>query len=303
MSLVMQLPQGLERKFEAICLGLVDAGHARGIDFSGPLGEEALISQRSVSWRVFKNPVAVFIGGIAAVILELAEPSVRTGVWEHSKFRDDPVGRLRRTGSAAMVTVYGARSVAKPMIARVSRMHSRVRGTTPEGIEFSAMDPRLLRWVHATAGYGFLNAYSRYARPLPAWQADGFYREGVATAQLYGAAGAPRGCAAVERLFDSMRGRLERSAIVLEFLDIVSQAPVLPRPLLWMQRMLVRAAVEIVPPWVRAQLGLDERHGLRTFESSTVRMLAALADRLVLPGSAPAQSCVRLGLPSTYLYG
>jgi uncharacterized protein (DUF2236 family) len=303
MSLVMQLPQGLERKFEAICLGLVDAGHARGIDFSQPLGEEALISQRSVSWRVFKNPVSVFVGGIAAVILELAEPSVRTGVWEHSKFREDPVGRLRRTGSAAMVTVYGAQSIAKPMIARVSRMHARVSGTTPDGTEFRAMDPRLLAWVHATAGYGFLTAYSRYARPLPARQADEFYREGVATAQLYGVAEPPRGSEEVERLFDSMRDRLERSAIVLEFLDIVSRAPLLPRPLVWMQRMLVRAAVDIVPTWVRERLGLDERHGLRAFDASTVRMLAALADRLVLPGSAPAQSCVRLGLPATYLYG
>jgi uncharacterized protein (DUF2236 family) len=303
MSLVMQLPQGLERRFEAICLGLVDAGHARGIDFSKPLGEEALISQRSISWRVFKNPVSVFIGGIAAVILELAEPSVRTGVWEHSKFREDPVGRLRRTGSAAMITVYGARSVAKPMIARVSRMHARVRGTTPQGTEFSAMDPRLLTWVHATAAYGFLTAYSRYARPLAAWQANEFYGEGVATAHLYGASGAPCRSLEVERLFDSMRERLERSAIVFEFLDIVSKAPVLPRPLLWMQRMLVRAAVEIVPTWVRTRLGLDERHGLRPLDGSTVRMLVALADRVVLPGSAPAQSCVRLGLPSAYLYG
>jgi uncharacterized protein (DUF2236 family) len=303
MSLVMQLPQGLERKFEAICLGLVDAGHARGVDFTKPLGEEALVSQRSVSWRVFKNPVSVFIGGIAAVILELAEPSVRTGVWEHSKFREDPVGRLRRTGSAAMITVYGARSVARPMIARVSRMHARVRGTTPQGVEFSAMDPRLLTWVHATAAYGFLTGYSRYARPLQAWQMDEFYREGVATAQLYGADGAPCGSAGVERLFDGMRERLERSAIVLDFLDVVSKAPALPRPLLWIQRMLVRAAVEIVPPWVRVRLGLDERYGLRPLETSTVRMLVALADRVVLPGSAPAQSCVRLGLPSAYLYG
>jgi hypothetical protein len=57
-----------------------------------------------------------------------------------------------------------------------------------------------------------------------------------------------------------------------------------------------------VPPWVRAELCLDERWGLRTLEAPTVRMLAALADRLLLPGSAPAQSCVRLGLPATYLY-
>lgn len=299
----MQLPQGLERWFEAACLGLTDAGHPRGVDFSTPLGEEALISPRSVSWRVFKNPVSVFIGGIAAVILELAEPSVRTGVWEHSRFRDDPVGRLRRTGSAAMITVYGARSVAKPMIARVSRMHAKVQGVTPQGKEFSALDPRLLTWVHATAAYGFLTAYDRYVRSLETRQLNEFYREGLEIARLYGADAPPRGLLELECLFDSMRQSLEPSAIVLEFLDIVGEAPALPRAFLWLQRLLVRAAVDILPPWVRARLALDGRYGLRPVERPLVRMLAALADRVVLRRSAPAQSCIRLGLPSAYLYG
>lgn len=85
------------------------------VDFTRPEGEPALIAADSVSWRVFKNPVALYIGGIAAVLLELAEPRVRTGVWEHSSFRSDPLPRMKRTGLAAMVTVYGARSVAERM--------------------------------------------------------------------------------------------------------------------------------------------------------------------------------------------
>ena len=67
------------------------------------------MSPDSVSWRVFKNPISLFIGGVAAVIMELAGPRVRTGVWEHTTFRVDPIRRLRRTGLAAMVTIYGAR--------------------------------------------------------------------------------------------------------------------------------------------------------------------------------------------------
>jgi hypothetical protein len=83
-----------------------------------------------VSWRVFKNPLSLFIGGVTAVIMELAEPRVRTGIWEHTTFRVDPIRRLRRTGLAAMVTVYGARSTAEPMIARIRPMHEMVAGTT-----------------------------------------------------------------------------------------------------------------------------------------------------------------------------
>ena len=59
------------------------------IDFAKPIGEAALVSPDSVSWRVFKNPLSLFIGGVTAVIMELAELRVRTGVWEHTTFRQD----------------------------------------------------------------------------------------------------------------------------------------------------------------------------------------------------------------------
>jgi uncharacterized protein (DUF2236 family) len=55
-------------------------------DFSQPAGEPALTPPDGVSWRVFANPVVLFVGGVAAVLLELAEPSVRSGVWDHSSF-------------------------------------------------------------------------------------------------------------------------------------------------------------------------------------------------------------------------
>ena len=128
-------------------------------DFSRPRGEPALVRADSVSWRVFKNPVSLFVGGVAAVILELAEPSVRSGVWDHSSFRKDAVLRLRRTGAAAMMTVYGPRSAAENMIQRVVRLHDRVRGVTPDGTPYHANDARLLDWVQATACYGFIEAY------------------------------------------------------------------------------------------------------------------------------------------------
>ena len=96
---------------------MVDRRILKQVDFTRPAGESALVSPDSVSWRVFKNPIALYVGGITAVLLELAEPRVRTGVWEHTTFRTDPIPRMERTGLAAMVTVYGARSEAERMIA------------------------------------------------------------------------------------------------------------------------------------------------------------------------------------------
>src|SRR5207237_581182 len=66
----------------------MEGGGGPRFDFCAPPGEAALVAADSISWRIFKNPVALFIGGVAAVILELAEPRVRTGVWEHTSFRD-----------------------------------------------------------------------------------------------------------------------------------------------------------------------------------------------------------------------
>ena len=112
---IIRLPQSLQLKLYAAASFALMAHKGQEINFARPLGEAALLSPDSVSWRIFKNPIALFIGGISAVILELADPAVRSGVWNHTSFRTDPMGRLRRTGLAAMVTIYGARSVAEPM--------------------------------------------------------------------------------------------------------------------------------------------------------------------------------------------
>jgi uncharacterized protein (DUF2236 family) len=161
------LPWPLQKSVEIAARPLLNAGDHSSIDFLRPAGEAALVPADSVSWRVFKNPLSLFVGGVAAVVMELAEPRVRAGVWEHTTFRSDPLRRLRRTGLAAMVTVYGACSVAEAMITRVRRLHDTVAGTTLSGEPYRANDPELLNWVYATAAYRFVQALSHLcAAPL-----------------------------------------------------------------------------------------------------------------------------------------
>lgn len=270
-------------------------------DFTQPVGEQALVPPDSVAWRVFKNPVALFVGGVTAVLLELAEPRVRTGVWEHTTFRTDPLTRMERTGMAAMVTVYAARSVAERMIADVVRLHERVRGVTPDGVPYHANDPELLTWVQATASFGFLEAYCRFVRPLDRRSRDQYYAEGREAAKLYGALDAPTSVAELEALFEAMRPKLERSPIVFEFLDILGRTPIFPRPLRGLQSLLIRAAVEITPDWAREILGLEASYGLRAGEERRVAALGRLADRVILPSSPPAQACRRVGVSTRRL--
>jgi uncharacterized protein (DUF2236 family) len=263
------------------------------MDFSAPAGEPALAPVGGVSWRVFANPVPLFIGGVAAVLLELAEPSVRSGVWDHSSFRRDPATRLRRTGFAAMMTVYGPRSAAERMIAQVVRMHDRVEGVTAAGLRYRANDPHLLDWVQATAVFGFTEAYHLYAVPLSQAEKSAAFAEGQAAARLYGAADAPRSWEAWERLLAQTAPRLEGSAVLTEFLDIMSEAAILPSPLRGLQRLFVHAAVEMTPEPVRSFPQLRGR-GLRAAEGQVVRLLGALAGKVPLNDLPAAQAARRM---------
>jgi len=137
------------------------------INYLEPPGDPGIFGPTSVTWRVLSNPASVFIGGITAVLLELAEPSVRSGVWDHTDFRTDPIGRMQRTGLAAMVITYGNTRDAEAAMSRIRRVHEVITGVTPDGQQYRANDPELLTWVHVTAAYGFLNAYLRYLSPRP----------------------------------------------------------------------------------------------------------------------------------------
>jgi uncharacterized protein (DUF2236 family) len=264
-------------------------------DFSQPAGEPALMPANGVSWRVFANPVALFVGGVTAVLLELAEPSVRTGVWDHSGFRRDPVTRLRRTGFAAMMTVYGPRTAAERMIARVVRMHAHVEGRTPDGLAYRANDPRLLDWVQATATFGFTQAYHRYVRTLSPAEKDSAFAEGEPAARLYGAIGAPRSWAAWEVALAAAAPALEGSTILEDFMRIMDGAAILPAPMRWLQHLLVRAAVEIVPEPVRSLPQLRGR-GLRPGEAVLVRALARGSALFPLGDMPPVQAARRMGV-------
>lgn len=272
------------------------------IDFTRPHGAAALFAADSVSWRVYKNPISLFIGGVAAVLLELAEPRVRSGVWGHSIFPTDPMTRIRRTGLVTNVTLYAPVAVARQVIGGVVRMHAKVEGVTAGGLPYSANDPVLLDWVQATASYGFIEAYSTYAHRLTRAERDQAYAESQVAAELFGATGAPRSVAEREAQFEAMRPFLEPHPIVDEFLGIMTTRIGLPGPLRPLQRLLVRAGVELLPDWVIERLALGAEWRLGPRERRLVRALGAVADRLPIPGTPAWQAARRVGLPISRLY-
>lgn len=229
------------------------------VDYRSPAGDPGLFGPDSMAWRVHANPMALAIGGVAAVILELAEPRVRTGVWEHSTFRTDPLARMQRTGEATLITTYGPTKAAEARVAMVTRMHERVGGVTPEGQGYTALEPELLTWVHVTASWGFLAAYDRYVAPLSLAERDRYYAEGGRVGRMFGAPEPPDSVAGVAAWFDRMRPMLVPHPIVGEFLGIVSTTSPLGLAGRALQPLVVQAAVDLLPPDIRVRLGLRTR--------------------------------------------
>lgn len=272
------------------------------IDFTAPVGEPALVPAGSPQWRVFKNPIAVGVGGVAAVLLEFADARIRSGVWDHSIYKIDPIGRSRRTGIAAMAGVYGPASAARRIIGGVNRMHRKVTGETPRGEAYRALDPVLLDWVSATAGYGFLEAYHRFVAPVSAEDRARYYRDGEAVARMYGVERPLTSDADFFAMLDGLLPRFEPHAINLEFLAIITSgraAPAIPRVL---HRALARGAVSILPATVRARLELGREFDLTWADCLMLRAAGALADRIPDRKSPPWQAAVRLGLPGNFAW-
>lgn len=272
------------------------------IDYAVPPGEPALLDPGSMHWRVYKNPIALAVGGVAAVLLEFAEPRIRSGVWDHSTFKSDPLGRARRTGTAALIGVYGPASAARRVIQGVNNMHARVSGETPGGEAYTALDPDLLNWVAATAVYGFVTAYDRFVEPLSQAEKSQFYEEAAPVARLYGATVSPNSEAAFTAMLQALAPRFEPHPIVDEFLATIASgqaAPVVPKPL---HRALARAAVSLLPPPVRRTLALGREHHLSLAEGLALKAAGRLAERIAIKSSPPCQASVRLGLPHDFLY-
>ncbi|MDR7228989.1 uncharacterized protein (DUF2236 family) [Caulobacter sp. BE264] len=272
------------------------------IDYARPPGEPALLDPGSMHWRVYKNPIALAVGGVAAVLLEFAEPRIRSGVWDHSNFKTDPLGRAMRTGTAALIGVYGPASAARRVIQGVTHMHARVSGETPGGEAYRALDPDLLNWVAATAVYGFVTAYDRFVEPLTEAEKSRFYAEAAPVACLYGATTSPGSEAEFMAMLQALTPRFEPHPIVDEFLATIASgraAPAVPKPL---HRALARAAVSLLPPTVRRTLALGREHDLRLAESLALKTGGRLAERIAIKSSPPCQASIRLGLPHDFLY-
>ena len=244
-------------------------------------GDVGLFGPDSVTWRVHGDP-SMLLAGFRALLLQAVHPLVMAGFDANSRFRDDPWGRLQRTGEWVGTVTYGTTADAERAGRAVRAVHARLKpGVEPEtGLPYRVDDPALLTWVHNTEVESFLSTYRRCGGRLRRGEGDTYVDEMRASAALVGLdpEHVPRTEAEIAQYYQQVRPQLRVTAVARRN-ALWGFAPPMPtwvsvatpaRPT-W--AALVAIAAGMLPRWARRLYGLP---GLPTTDLS-----ATVAGRVV----------------------
>ncbi|MEZ5348200.1 MAG: oxygenase MpaB family protein [Microthrixaceae bacterium] len=145
----------------------------------------ALYGRDSLSWR-FNSQSFVLLGGPRAAILQVCDPGVASGVASYSTYRTDPLGRLERTLEAMLVISFGSPQRRAEVLSHLERIHEQVRGTTPDGASYSAMDHDRQFWVLATLTDTVIEVDRRYLGQMRSRDREAYYEESKRLADAFG---------------------------------------------------------------------------------------------------------------------
>ena len=239
-------------------------------------------------WRVNRERCGL-IYGPAAAILQLAHPRIAQGVYDHSNFRRDTLGRLRRTLSSTNQIAFGRLSQAKAVSERVAARHGKVRGIVSTGVAglrtYSAFEPDLLLWVLATLITAAIKGYELIYGELPIARKEAFYRDMCQFGTYFGvpASLSPKDWPAFDVYYASMlEGELlashrlcgELARAVIHPQDTVAAAI--------LGRTIDFVVLETLPPRIRERLGLKS-----TPSSRSSHALGSSRAAEGVPGSSP----------------
>jgi len=261
---------------------------------------QAAAGHGSISWTINREMIVV-AGWGRAILLQLAHPSVAAAVHHHSTFRGSlraSVRRLHATVGAMLSITFGDTEQMVAAAAGINAIHDRIRPPapglrrtsgepSPENQDYSAHDPELQRWVHATLLDSVPLAYQRFVAPLTRDQRDRYCAESVIMEPLLGmpAGWLPRNSVALDAY---MRGMLAGNTLVVTDTSRALANALLYPPrwrLAWPAfRVLQLLTIGTLPPAIRQAYGFEWRpHD----ERALARWTAVLRmSRRMLPGIA-----------------
>lgn len=264
---------------ESQVLGLTGMA-LKEIDFENPKGEPGLFGPRSAIWQVHGDFTSMLCGGISALLLQMLHPLALAGVWDHSRFREDIFGRLRRTSQFISATTFGTTDDAERLIAKVQGIHQRISGVAPDGTPYHASDPALLTWVHVAECSSFMASHLRYKRTIvTAARQEQYYREAAEVARRLGAEDIPETPRQVAEYLQDMRPQLrcdERTQEVAQVLLTTRLPGRLSRPV---GRWMMVAGIDLLPDWAQQMLAIPinplQRRTARVAVNGVARVLRA----------------------------
>jgi uncharacterized protein (DUF2236 family) len=220
--------------------------------------EVAYLPPHGMARLIHADLPTMLIGGVSALLLQSLHPLAMAGVAAHSSYREDPLGRLRRTAGFVAATTFGTVEQAEAAIAQVQRVHRRVRGVSPDGRPYSADDPDLVTFIHVAEVSSFLASSQRYGtRPLTPEECDRYYEEVAPVALALGATWAPRSSDEVQSYLLRVRPELYAGPQAKEARDWLLRGVARRPSERAVYSLVLAAAVGVLPGWARRELGLS----------------------------------------------
>lgn len=209
--------------------------------------------------RVIHGDLAsMLIGGVASLFAQMLHPHAMAGVAQHSRYRDDPLGRLGQTAAFISATTFGSKEVAHEAIARVREVHDHVHGVADDGVTYDANDPHLLLWVHCCEVAMFLRANRHFGHPAVSDDdANRYVLDMARVARDLGAIAPPTSVRDLDDTLRRFRGELRLSPDGIAARDFLTHHVIERRLSRLAYYVIVRASWTLLDPWARELLGVS----------------------------------------------
>jgi uncharacterized protein (DUF2236 family) len=259
--------------------------------------DEAFGDVYGVARLVHRELPSMLVGGVGSLFFQMLHPYAMAGVADHSRYQEDPLGRVLRTANFIGATTFGSKATAQIAIDRVLAVHEYVHGVADDGVPYDANDPRLLLWVHCAEIYMFLSAYRRFgSQRLSDHEADHYVKEMAPLARILGVVDPPETVAALNAALLSFRGELRLSADGATARDFIAYGVTRSHAQRVVYRLLVLSAWSLLPAYAQDLLGVRQRGWRdRLFVRPATRVLCHVM-RFVVP---PPPHVAMLKPPST----
>ena len=203
--------------------------------------------------------LGTLVGGVRALLMQALHPGSLAGVRTHSRYKDDPLGRLAGTIRWLTITTFASHEALAAEASRVNRMHDRVKGqyesSSGESRSYRAADPDLLRWVHIAFMDSFLRSHQIFStQPIPGG-ADAYVSLWAKSVEPLGLTDVPMNEKELLTWLDRYRGELSVNDDTRDVIQWLRNPP-LPIAARPVYALLFQSALASLPPEHRKLIGL-----------------------------------------------